>query len=61
MSEIPKTVEKKEPNPTLIVLYILYKSNMISRRNLKQMLEIIKQPFPEELPKYLVTEADKSS
>lgn len=48
---------KFDSNTVLAYLYLLYKTNMISRNNLKQMLAEIKKPWPEDVAKYLMQEA----
>lgn len=41
-------------------LYLMYKSNMISRANLKQMFAIIDKPIPDNVVKWLLEEAAKA-
>lgn len=48
---------KFDSNTVLAYLYLLYKTNMISRNNLRQMLAEIKKPWPEDIAKYLMQEA----
>lgn len=50
---------KFDVNTVFAYLYLLYKTNMISRNNLKQMLAEIKKPWPEDVVKYLVEESLK--
>jgi hypothetical protein len=42
------------------ILYLMYKSNMISRVNLKQMFGLIDQKLPENVVKYLLEEAARA-
>lgn len=53
--------EKVEPSVLLLVIYVMYKGNMLSRHNLKEMLDLIGKPFPDDVAGYLVTEAKKAS
>ena len=48
---------KFDVNTVFAYLYLLYKTNMISRQNLKQMLAEVKKPWPEDVAKYLVEES----
>lgn len=41
------------------IVYLLYKSNMIARNNLREVLQIIESPTPEKLLEYLVIESKK--
>lgn len=50
---------KFDANTVLAYLYLLYKTNMISRNNLKQMLAEIKKPWPEDVAKFLVKESNE--
>ena len=50
---------KFEANSVIAFIYLMYKTNMISRNNLKQMLNEIKKPWPEDVMKYLVEESQK--
>jgi hypothetical protein len=43
----------------MYILYLMYKSNMISRTNLKQIFRIIDQKMPADVAKYLLEEAAK--
>jgi len=49
---------KFDANTVLAYLYLLYKTNMISRNNLKQMLAEIKKEWPEDVATFLVREAN---
>jgi hypothetical protein len=48
---------KFDTNAVFAYLYILYKTNMISRNNLRAMLDEMKKPWPEDVVKYLVQES----
>jgi hypothetical protein len=50
---------KFDTNTVFAFMYILYKTNMISRNNLQQMIAEIKKPWPEDVAKYLVEESLK--
>ena len=50
---------KFDTNTVFAFMYLMYKSNMISRQNLKQMLNEVKKPWPEDVAKYLVEESMK--
>jgi hypothetical protein len=55
-------MEEKKPftfdtNTVLAYLYLMYKTNMISRNNLRAMLAEIKKPWPDDMAKYLVEES----
>lgn len=52
------TVSKVE-SPVLAMLYVMYKLNMIGNYGVKQALEIIGKPFPDDIAAYLVKEAAK--
>ena len=57
-----KTVTDVISSKTVMyVLYILYKSNMISRNNLSTMFDAIKGKQPEDITKYLVEEEARKS
>ena len=60
----PVVVEVKSNEMTqsvLYLIYLLYKSNLISRTNLKEMVGIVNQDLPKEgLGKFLVNEAAKA-
>lgn len=46
----------------LYSIYILYKANMLSRSNVREIIEILNQPAPKDgVAKYLVNEAAKAS
>jgi len=38
-------------------LYLMYKSNMVSRVNLKQMFRVVDEEMPKNVVKYLLEEA----
>jgi hypothetical protein len=46
-----------DTNTVLAYLYLMYKTNMISRNNLRAMLAEIKKPWPDDMAKYLVEES----
>lgn len=48
---------KFDVNTVFAYLYLLYKTNMISRQNLRQMIAETKKPWPEDVVKYLVEES----
>lgn len=58
---MPEPEPKKVDNPTLVMLYVMYKSNLIGNHNLKQMLDVIGKPFPDDVAAYLVKEAAKAA
>ena len=41
-------------------IYLLYKCNLITRRNVADMLKMIKKETPEDIAKYLVEEAARA-
>ena len=56
----PVTVPpKKESSNVLICIYLMYNTNMITRHQLANMLQIIEKPFPEDMAKWLVGESKK--
>lgn len=56
-----KTEEFKfDVNTVIFMMYLLYKCNMLSRLNIRQMFGIIKAKIPLDLMKYLVEEEQKS-
>ena len=57
MTEETKTTPAT--NAVMIMMYLMYKTNIITNRQLKYMLRVIQQPFPEELAKYLASEVTK--
>ncbi len=54
-----KSEFKFDANTVLAILYLYFKTNMISRNNLKLMLAEVKKVWPEDVAKYLVEEASK--
>jgi hypothetical protein len=46
-------------NTVIFMLYLRYRNNEITRRNLKQMFDIINSKHPENIAKFLVEEAAK--
>lgn len=50
---------KIDSNTALYIVYLLYKTNIISNRRLKDMLAEVKKPMPSDVAKYLVKEAAK--
>lgn len=53
---------KDEPisaNSALYVFYLLYKTNFVTRLQLRHILRVIKEEAPENLAEYLVKEAAK--
>jgi len=61
-------IKKEEPKPftfdtnaVMFVLYLLFKSNIITRHHLKHMLKIIKEPLPEDVVMFIAQEAGKAS
>ena len=48
---------KFDANTVLAMLYLLFRTNMISRNNLKQMLNEVKKVWPVDVAKYLVEES----
>jgi len=61
IEEKKMTEVKKEPSITVLILYILYKANILTRLHLKHIFKIIKDPMPENLTDYLVEEVAKST
>lgn len=68
--ETPITVpEENKPQPTtfkfdvntvVFLLYLMYRENLLTRKHLRDMFVIIKQPLPsEDLIKWLVDEGQK--
>lgn len=56
---MPEIEFKFDTNAVFAYLYLLYKTNMISRQNLKQMLAEMKKPWPADVIRYLVEESMK--
>jgi hypothetical protein len=54
------TGEKKENSTVLMTLYLLYKNHMITRRQLRDVLKISKDPWPDNLAEFLAKEAEKT-
>jgi hypothetical protein len=52
-----KVVFKFDTNTVLAYLYLMYKTNMISRNNLRAMLAEVKKQWPDDVAKYLVEES----
>ena len=48
---------KFDANTVLALLYMLYKTNLITRKHLKDMLAEVKKTWPEDVAKYLVEES----
>ncbi len=56
-----KVTKAEEKANLFFILYILFKGNLISRMNLKHMIQLTEEELPEEgLVKYLVNEAAKA-
>lgn len=55
--EPKKEAFKFDANTVLAVLYMLYKTNLISRNNLRLLLAEVKKTWPEDVAKYLVEES----
>lgn len=47
-------------NAILMMLYLLYKTNILTRRHVKSILKIIQQEWPKDLAAYLQEEAAKA-
>lgn len=58
---LPVAVPVVAANKDTIValIYLLYKTHIISNNNLTQMLTVIEKPWPEDMMAYLVAEAKK--
>lgn len=52
-------IEKKENNSFWYTVYILYKSNILSRVLLTKIFEEVRKSAPEDVVKYLVEEEAK--
>ena len=52
---------KFDRNTVVFVLYLLYKSNMITRYNIRNFLKIINEPLPADVLGYLVAEERKAT
>lgn len=48
---------KFDVNTVLAFLYLMYKTNNITRKHLKDMLAEVKKPWPEDMAKWLVSES----
>ncbi len=57
--EPKKEVFKFDANTVLAVLYLYYKTNLITRQHLRTMLAEVKKEWPEDMAKYLVKEANE--
>ena len=61
--ETPKPVEpvpapaRLDVPTVMFILYLMYKNNMITRDNLRQMLDSLKKPAPDDVISWLVIEA----
>lgn len=57
--------EKKEfkfdVNTVLFFVYLLYKCNLLTRHHIRTMFKLIKEPLPDDVPKYLVDEERKAT
>jgi Ca2+-binding EF-hand superfamily protein len=51
---------KFDTNTVTFLIYLLYKSNIITRNHMKQMFKTIQEKAPEDIMKYLVEEVAKS-
>jgi hypothetical protein len=59
--EIEKKEFKFDTNAVMFMIYLLWKCNMLTRHNLKAILEEVKKPAPEDVIKYLVQEAGRAT
>lgn len=60
--ETQKKIDDSISSKTVMyILYILYKSNIITRYNLNRIFKEIKAELPEDITKYLVEEEAKKS
>lgn len=50
---------KFDTNTVIYILYILYKTNMLTRGHLKQIFQVIKNKAPDDIMKFLVGEVEK--
>ena len=59
---LPTVPEKDKLNTTTLFyfIYLMYKCNMITRRQVADMLKQIKKETPEDIAKYLVEESAKA-
>jgi hypothetical protein len=60
---VEEVKKKFEPNKDTIVylMYLLYKSNLITRLNIRHMFKIIDEEIPGDVLAYLVTEERKAA
>jgi len=49
-----------DKDTVVYLTYLLYKTNMIARNNLRNMLDEISKPLPDNVLKWLVNEAAKA-
>lgn len=60
VAPVTPVVEKRaESSVVLVMVYILFKANMITRHNIAEILDIISKPFPEDLAGWLTKESKK--
>lgn len=48
---------KFDTNTVLAFIYMMYKTNLITRQHLKTLLTEVKKEWPEDLAKWLVNES----
>ena len=49
--------EKKIDSQTfMFTIFVLYRSHLITRNHLTKLFEVIKEPMPDDLAKFLVEE-----
>jgi len=61
--EDPRPIEPFtfDTNAVMFVLYLFYKSNIITRHHLRSMMKTIKEPLPEDVIKFIAQEAKKAT
>ena len=49
-----------DKDTVVYLIYLLFKTNMIARNNLRNMIDQISKPLPDDVLKWLVNEAAKA-
>ncbi len=57
----PPKKDRFDVTTVLFFVYLLYKCNMLTRHNIRQMFKIIKGETPDDVAKYLAEEEKKGT
>ena len=50
-----------DTNSVIFMMYLLYKSNILTRHHLRAMMKVVQAPIPGDIIRYIVEEAGRAT